>query len=198
MTSQRGPHQPLQTDDGAIGVGAAPGRLRRTVPRGHRHRHAQRRGARRSEPICSLSHRSGALGDQRLCVGLRGVHAPRRPRRRPSRAAAGLPAPPCGCSSRFSDIGGVAHSGWMLISGPLRRPGSPPAFMTPAGFSIVTTSVRRGTNAGPGARRSTAPSAQAASRSAWLSAVCSAASAGVWVFFAPVVIGAVLLVSVGL
>ena len=91
----------------------------------------------------------------------------------------------------FSGLGGLATEGWMLIVARFVT-GVAAAFMTPAGLSIITTSSPRASSA---TRRcsSTPGSRRPASRSAWWSAACSPASDWRWVFFAPVVMAALLL-----
>lgn len=82
-------------DSGRHGLGGAGRRLRCPVPRGHRHRHAERRGARHRRRHRPRDDRR-TLGDQRLRSRLRRVHDPRRTHRRPRRPPPYVPRGPRG------------------------------------------------------------------------------------------------------
>jgi MFS family permease len=92
----------------------------------------------------------------------------------------------------FSIVGGVADSGWMLILARFAT-GVAAAFMTPAGFSIVTTAFAEG----PARDRALAIYGAVGAGGFTLGMVVGgllSSASWRWVFFAPVVIGAVLLV----
>jgi MFS family permease len=93
----------------------------------------------------------------------------------------------------FSVLGGVANSGWLLIVARFAT-GVAAAFMTPAGFSIVTTSFP----AGSLRDRALAVYGAVGAAGFTLGMVAGGLLTSAdwrWVFFAPVLIGGVLLVA---
>lgn len=93
----------------------------------------------------------------------------------------------------FSVLGGLADTGWMLILARFAT-GVAAAFMTPAGFSIVTTSFAEG----PARDRALAIYGAVGAGGFVLGLVAGGlltTASWRWVFFAPVLIGLVLLVA---
>jgi MFS family permease len=93
----------------------------------------------------------------------------------------------------FSGLGGLAHTGWLLV---LARfvTGVAAGFMTPAGLSIITTSVQEG----PLRDRAVVIYGATGAAGFTLGMVAGGLLTTVswrWVFFAPVVLGALLLVA---